>query len=78
MQIPPNYGPAYTRALAGVYPELARRVGATLVDLALADVALKPELMQSDGIHPNAAGQKIVFANVWRALGPLLAKRDDR
>lgn len=78
VQIPPNYGPAYTRALAGVYPELAQRFDATLVDLSLADVALKPELMQGDGIHPNAAGQKIVFANVWRVLGPMLAKRDDR
>ena len=78
VQIPPNYGAAYTSAMAAVYPDLAQRFGATLVDLALADVALKPELMQGDGIHPNAAGQKIVFASIWRALGPLLAKPDDR
>jgi acyl-CoA thioesterase-1 len=78
MQIPPNYGPTYTRALSAVYPELAQRFNATLVDLSLADVALKPELMQGDGIHPNAAGQKIVFANVWRVLGPMLAARDAR
>jgi acyl-CoA thioesterase-1 len=78
VQIPPNYGPAYTRALSAVYPELAERFHATLVDLSLADVALKPELMQGDGIHPNAAGQKIVFANVWRVLGPMLAARDAR
>ncbi len=76
IQIPPNYGPAYTKALSGVYPELAQRFGATLVDLSLPEVAVKPELMQGDGIHPNADGQKIVFANVWRSLGPLLAKRD--
>jgi acyl-CoA thioesterase-1 len=78
VQIPPNYGPAYTRALSAVYPELAERFHATLVDLSLADVALKPELMQGDGIHPNAAGQRIVFANVWRVLGPMLAARDAR
>ena len=76
VQIPPNYGPAYTRALSAVYPELAERFKATLVDLSLADVALKPGLMQSDGIHPNAEGQKIVFANVWRVLGPMLSTRD--
>jgi acyl-CoA thioesterase-1 len=76
MQMPPNYGPAYARALAAVYPELAQRFGATLVEFLLADVALKPELMQADGIHPNAAGQEIVFANVWRVLRPLLATRD--
>ncbi len=78
VQIPPNYGPSYTRALSDVYPELAKRFNATLVDLSLADVALKPELMQGDGIHPNAAGQKIVFANVWRVLGPMLATPDGR
>ena len=78
IQIPPNYGPAYTRALSALYPELAQRFNVTLVDLALADVAVKPELMQGDGIHPNAAGQKIVFTSVWRTLGPMLATRDGR
>jgi acyl-CoA thioesterase-1 len=76
MQIPPNYGTTYTDALAKVYPELAERFDTALVDFLLADVALHRELMQPDGIHPNAAGQKIVFANVWRVLGPLLTPRD--
>jgi len=76
IQIPPNYGATYTQALAAVYPELAERYGAPLVGFILEDVALNRELMQPDGIHPNAAGQKIVFANVWRVLGPLLKPRD--
>jgi acyl-CoA thioesterase-1 len=76
IQIPPNYGPAYTQALAAVYPELAERHGAILIEFLLEDVALDGELMQPDGIHPNAAGQTIVFANVWRVLGPLLMARD--
>ncbi len=76
MQIPPNYGPAYTQSLAAVYPELAEQFDAALIEFLLADVALNGELMQPDGIHPNAAGQQIVFANVWRVLGPLLTPRD--
>jgi acyl-CoA thioesterase I len=76
MRIPPNYGQTYTQQLAAVYPELAAEHGATLIEFLLADVALHGELMQPDGIHPNAAGQKIVFANVWRVLEPLLAARD--
>jgi acyl-CoA thioesterase-1 len=76
IQIPPNYGPTYTQALAAVYPELAERFDAPLVEFLLEDVALNRELMQPDGIHPNAAGQKIVFANVWRVLGPLLTPTD--
>jgi len=75
MQIPPNYGPAYTRALASVYPELAARFDVPLVGFLLDGVALHPELMQADGIHPNAAGQKIVFANVWPVLADLLHAR---
>jgi acyl-CoA thioesterase-1 len=76
IQIPPNYGTTYTQALAAVYPELAERFGTPLVGFILEDVALHRELMQADGIHPNAAGQKVVFANVWRVLGPLLTPRD--
>jgi lysophospholipase L1-like esterase len=26
----------------------------------------------SDGIHPNAEGARIIEANLWRALEPLL------
>ena len=74
IQIPPNYGHTYTQALAAVYPELAERFDTPLVEFLLEDVALNRELMQSDGIHPNAAGQKVVFANVWSVLGPLLAR----
>ncbi len=75
MQIPPNYGPAYTRSLTAVYPELAMRYGVKLVDFLLDGVALHPELMQHDGIHPNAAGQKIVLENVWRVLRGVLRSR---
>jgi acyl-CoA thioesterase-1 len=76
IQIPPNYGGTYTQALAAVYPELAREHATALIEFLLEDVALHDELMQPDGIHPNAAGQEIVFANVWRVLGPLLMARD--
>ena len=76
IQIPPNYGPAYTQALAAVYPELAQRYGATLIEFLLENVALNGELMQPDGIHPNGAGQESVFANVWRVLKDLLAAPD--
>jgi len=74
IQIPPNYGQTYGQALSAVYPELSARFEAPLIGFILEDVALNPELMQPDGIHPNAAGQKIVFANVWRVLGPLLMR----
>jgi acyl-CoA thioesterase-1 len=75
MQIPPNYGQAYTRALAAVYPELAAQFDVALVGFLLEGVALHSDLMQQDNIHPNAAGQKIVLANVWPVLSGLLDAR---
>ena len=72
MQMPPNYGPAYTQSFAAVYSELSMRYHVALVDFLLEGVALHPELMQADGIHANAAGQKIVFDNVWRVLPGVL------
>ena len=75
IRIPPNYGPAYTKALAEVYRDLAMQYGVALVDFLLDGVALHPELMQHDGIHPNAAGQKIVLENVWHVLPGVLRAR---
>jgi acyl-CoA thioesterase-1 len=72
MQIPPNYGQSYTQALARIYPELAREFDVALVPFLLENVALDPALMQQDGIHPNADGQRRLFENVWDVLAGLL------
>ncbi len=68
IQIPPNYGTVYTEALAAIYPELATQFNVPLVGFFMDGVALKNEFMQSDGIHPNAAGQSILLDNVWPVL----------
>jgi acyl-CoA thioesterase I len=75
MQIPPNYGPAYTSKFAAVYTELAMKYDVALVGFLLDGVALHPDLMQADNIHPNAKGQKAVFENVWPALAEILRTR---
>ena len=72
MQIPPNYGPAYAGEFARTYPELARRFDIPLVDFLLQDVALNSDLMQPDGIHPNADGNTVMLNNVWPVLAELL------
>jgi acyl-CoA thioesterase-1 len=72
MKLPPNFGQSYTQQLAAVYPELAAQHGVDLVPFMLEGVAMHPELMQGDNIHPNAAGQKIVFANMWTTLSNIL------
>jgi len=72
MRLPPNYGPDYTQGFHGVFTELAAGLGIPLVPFLLDGVALDPELMQDDGIHPRAAAQERVLANVWTHLAPLL------
>ena len=74
MRIPPNYGPEYTEQFTAVFAGLAHAKKVSLVPFLLADIALDPTLMQSDGIHPNALGQPKLLANVWQELKPLLRK----
>lgn len=64
MEIPPNYGPAYTKAFREVFPSLARKHDLALIPFLLKDVAGNPSLNQADGIHPNAQGHRIIAAHV--------------
>jgi acyl-CoA thioesterase-1 len=72
MKIPPNYGAEYTRQFEEIYTSLADGYEATLIPFFMEGVALNPDLMQDDGIHPNAAGQPVLLASVWAVLLPLL------
>ncbi|NWG14695.1 MAG: arylesterase [Acidobacteria bacterium] len=72
MEIPPNYGPEYTRDFRALFPELARRYRAALIPFLLEGVGGRPELNQEDGIHPTGQGYRIITENVWRILQPLL------
>jgi acyl-CoA thioesterase-1 len=78
MEAPPNLGDAYTSRFRNVFTELAAANDAALVPFLLEGVAGEPGLNQSDGIHPTTEGQRIVAANVWRVLEPLLRARDSR
>jgi acyl-CoA thioesterase-1 len=73
MEAPPNYGRDYIVSFHKVYPALAKQYGVELVPFLLQDVAGQETLNQSDGIHPTAAGARIVADNVWRVLGPVAA-----
>lgn len=75
MRIPPNLGRPYADQFRALFPELARANDARLVPFLLEGVAARPELNLGDGLHPNAAGQRIVAENVWRVLAPLLEER---
>jgi acyl-CoA thioesterase-1 len=71
MQLP-NYGADdYVSAFGKMFGELATKNGAALIPYLLEGVAGNPSLNLPDGIHPNAAGQKILAENVWRVLEPV-------
>jgi acyl-CoA thioesterase-1 len=72
MQAPPNLGERYTEEFRRLFPELAHENDAALIPFLLEGVAAIPDLNQSDGIHPTAAGHQIMADNVWRILEPLL------
>jgi acyl-CoA thioesterase I len=72
LRLPPNYGAAYTREFAEAFPAVARRTSVPLLPFLLEGVAGVTALNQPDGIHPNAAGQRVVAETVWRSLRPLL------
>ncbi len=75
IRIPPNYGPQYTAQFGQVYADLARQKHVPVVPFFMSEVALHPELMQADGVHPNEQGQPKLLASVWPALTPLLERR---
>jgi acyl-CoA thioesterase I len=74
IQIPPNYGPAYTAQLRALYADLAKRYDVPLVPFLLEGVALDERFMLPDGLHPNEAGQPRVLENVWKPLQGLLQR----
>ena len=72
MQMPPELGPEHAAAFARVFPEVAKKTGATLIPFLLEGVGGVAELNQGDRIHPNPAGHAVMAETVWRILRPLL------
>ena len=75
MQIPPNYGRRYAQAFQALFAEVANAHDIHLAESFIDKVALQPELMQSDGIHPNVAGQPLLLEALWPAIAELLTSR---
>ncbi len=74
MTLPGNYGPDYIRSFEQVYLDLATQYKLPRIPFLLAPLIGHPEMIQSDGIHPTAAGSDLVSALVMNNLTPLLKK----
>jgi acyl-CoA thioesterase-1 len=72
MRMPPNFGPDYVAQFAEMYPALVQaNPGATLLPFLLQGVGGDPRYNQRDGIHPTAAGDRLIADTLWAVLEPL-------
>lgn len=73
IRIPPNYGQRYIAEFEDVFRQLAEELQVPWIEFFMEGVALNDELMQSDGIHPNAIAQPILLDNAWPMISDALA-----
>ena len=74
MLAPPSGGTDYSRDFINLFPDLATEHKLDFLPFLLDGIAMKKELNQADGIHPNAEGERLMTENVYKALKPMLAK----
>ena len=72
IRILPNYGKRYQTQFESIYPTLAKEKAVILLPFMLNEIALKKELMFSDGIHPNKDAQPLIAKIVFNSLKPHL------
>ncbi|MFQ2024009.1 arylesterase [Aeromonas veronii] len=74
IQLPRNYGARYLRQFEQIFPKLAQANDLPLLPFFMDDIALRPELMMNDGIHPTPAAQPQIRDKVARFMEPLLSQ----
>jgi acyl-CoA thioesterase-1 len=74
MRAAPNLGSAYGQAFERIYPQLAAQYGVALYPFFLDGVAANLQLMQSDGMHPNAAGVEVIVKRILPTVEELIAR----
>lgn len=74
MLAPPSMGSDYETNYRNAFPDLADEYAVAFLPFLLDGIAMKKELNQADGIHPNAEGTRLMMENIYAALEPLLTK----
>jgi len=75
IRIPTNYGQRYTTAFEAVYRDLAEQLQVPWIEFFMEGVALDEDLMQADGIHPNAKAQPVLLDSAWPVVSKALSDR---
>jgi len=72
MLAPPNWGEEYKRAFDSIFPELALAHHLPLYPFFLEGVAMKPDLNQPDGLHPNEKGVAVLVDRIAPVVARLI------
>ncbi len=67
-----NLGAEYAAEFDAVFPRLAEEHDVAFYPFFLDGVAMRPELNQPDGLHPNGAGVAVIVEAILPALRPLI------
>ena len=60
IRIPPNYGRRYTSMFEQQYPKLTQQFNIPLLPFFMEKIAINPEYMQKDNLHPNISAQVVI------------------
>ncbi len=73
IKITPNYGPRYNKMFEQVFIDVANEMNIELLPFFMEQIAIKPELMQADGIHPNKKAQPLIADIVAKQLAQFIS-----
>jgi acyl-CoA thioesterase-1 len=75
LRAPPQIGRSYARDFDAVFTGLAKERHLAFYPDLLAGVARNPKLKQADGLHPNAAGARLIAQGLAPVVARVLAKQ---
>ncbi|MBI3440537.1 MAG: arylesterase [Proteobacteria bacterium] len=75
MKATPNLGPAFLTSYQKMYQTLAKEYDAVYYPFFLEGTALQTNLIQDDGLHPNAAGVAVIVQHILPSVKKLLEKK---
>ena len=68
MLAPTTHGIKYKKNFDQIYPSLSAQYKLPLIPFLLEGVAMKPDLNQNDGIHPNEQGTLVMSATLEKSI----------
>jgi acyl-CoA thioesterase I len=74
MRAPRNLGEDFDQRFDAIYPDLATKYGLTLYPFFLDGLVGRSDLLQADGLHPNAAGVEAIVGRMVPVVEPWLAR----